>query len=335
MQTHPSTLRLLSPQEPPTRAEPSARAERPDKEAASSFEQALTDAQPEMQKKPPPKEPLPSKPLHIDAPELPSVEQVAFLSTTFPSPLLLPTAQPLSRPAPPATLPLPQPLASLQAPDLRIQVSRLPKQLSTQSLRLDVPQDAPPPSFSLLPEATPAAEPDLLPKPLVSQVFVEDQESSPKPGPDPLSALPRFPAPSRIEEAPTLYQATEADTLPELPVSLPTGLHLEIQDEAGRWDLDVQRVGSEVYLEFQGDAQLRELVRESSREISQRFARHGELVGAIHWRPLETTSSHTGSESFNQQSHEKQQQHRQDPSEQDSSRQDAPSESFEQTLATT
>lgn len=89
------------------------------------------------------------------------------------------------------------------------------------------------------------------------------------------------------------------EVTPELPISMPGSLHLEIQDAVGRWEMDVSRVGNEVFFEFQGDHSLRELVRESTQEISQRLSRHGDVVGAIHWRPVEgsqTTSGQAGLE---------------------------------------
>jgi hypothetical protein len=337
MQTHPSTLRLLSPQEPPPRSE------RSEREDAPSFERVLSEAQPETDKKPSPKKHLIDNTIDsntLDSTTLDATELIPppVILAVLPSPLLS-TFSSSSKPiacSPLLMNPLQAPVLLNQthpAPDLRIQLSRLSPKLSTEAIRLDPPQDLPPPTLPTAPLIQPKAP---LTEQLIVHHLMEEQESTPEPVADPLLALPKLTSSQPLKESTSIYQATATDTLPELPVSLPTALHLEIQDEVGRWDLDVQRVGDRVHLEFQGDAQLRELIRESSREISQRFTRHGELLGAIHWRPLEnTSSSHTGSESFQQQSSEKQQQHRQDSHNQDKHPQDAPPESFEQTLATT
>lgn len=73
---------------------------------------------------------------------------------------------------------------------------------------------------------------------------------------------------------------------PELAAPMPDGLHLEIQDPAGRWELSVSRVGGAVQMEFGGDDQLRQLISTSTRDIADGLARHGDTLGAVHWRPL-------------------------------------------------
>lgn len=73
---------------------------------------------------------------------------------------------------------------------------------------------------------------------------------------------------------------------PELAAPLPDGLHLEIQDPAGRWELSVSRVDGAVQMEFGGDDQLRQLISSSTRDIADGLARHGDTLGAVHWRPL-------------------------------------------------
>lgn len=98
-------------------------------------------------------------------------------------------------------------------------------------------------------------------------------------------APPQIAAP---EADPAVAERAErvADLSAALPAA-PSAVRLEVQDGAGRWTLGVQRAQQVVSLEFGGDAGLREVVRGAERELEAGIARHGDRLGAIHWRSVE------------------------------------------------
>ena len=108
------------------------------------------------------------------------------------------------------------------------------------------------------------------------------------------------------EKGPETAPLTESRSseVPEAPVKMPEGLNLEIRDAQGRWELGVVREQNTVHLEFQGDPELRRIVMESTREVGERLAKHGDSLGSVSWRPMATPSSSSSQDRPNDSSHQ-------------------------------
>lgn len=185
---------------------------------------------------------------------------------------------------------LPAEIPELPA-DLQITVRRGPMPAGPR-LSLDLPS-APPPKnpekIEILAESLAPPEPDAVPEVTAEPGFTHEE---------PDREAPQPPAPELHLESAPLPQTRESPVapaerpeMPELAAHLPTGLNLEIRDPVGRWELGVVRDNTTVHLEFHGDPELRRIVQDSSREIGQRLAVHGDSLGSVQWRPIASSAS--------------------------------------------
>lgn len=293
---------LASPRIAPATQDFMARPERKPEtsEEREPFEDVLDSKNREMHARPhnsSPQEERPERPVRHPSPE---AELETPLETTAPAALLdVQTLRPLH------PTPLTEHLAHLSSAepenfkDLHVQVSHVTaaRPRSPQRVRLDTPtpdkttSSKEKPDFSL--EATAAEK---APEEAVHRTqnpHAPESETAESALEEPSLELAHNNLPKmEVADTQDVTPASEIpEVLPELPPILPNALHLEVKDAIGRWEMDVSRIGNEVFLEFQGDHSLRELVKESTQEISQRLSRHGDVVGAIHWRPLDTAQS--------------------------------------------
>jgi hypothetical protein len=104
--------------------------------------------------------------------------------------------------------------------------------------------------------------------------------------------------------APTEMSEVRPAEVPEAPVKMPEGLNLEIRDGQGRWELGVVRENQTVHLEFHGDPELRRIVQESTREVGERMARHGDTLGSVSWRPIASSSSSSSEQQLGDNQHQ-------------------------------
>lgn len=122
------------------------------------------------------------------------------------------------------------------------------------------------------------------------KLFSED--ASPEEMPAKAPEMPSIVESPRSEKASvTEIAEVRSAEVPEGPVKMPEGLHLEIRDAEGRWELGVVRENQTVHLEFHGNPELRKIVQDSTREVGERLARHGDTLGNVSWRPIASASS--------------------------------------------
>lgn len=206
-----------------------------------------------------------------------------------PSDLLAPalSALPFAAPVPPLQTPLvlsptssPPPTTPALPSDIHVRLRAAPlPPLVPARHRLDKPPVSATPAAATAGE--PSREPGFIP------VLIEAERT------DELPELVLGTAEGRTLQVPELVEVQPAriSEVPELTAPMPQQLNLEIQDSQGRWELDVLRSGEQIHIEVAGDAEIKQILHGSVRELEQRLGMHGDMLGSVHWRPI--TASHS------------------------------------------
>lgn len=210
-----------------------------------------------------------------------------------------------------APLPTPPELPPELPPDLHLTV-HLGAMPAGPRIRLDAPPEPAPAPPAVVPVAAEAVTPveEVLAEPGFISEAPLPEEPTKEPTPSIAPEMPHLPMEAR-SEAPAVTPLEKAE-VPELAAPLPHGLNLEIKDPVGRWELGVVRTENTVHLEVHGDQELKRIIQESTKELGQKLARHGDTLGSVQWRPIAATVS--AQEGRNDQAGERRDGQQQQPS---------------------